>query len=84
MTRNPEALVKKVFCMRDCDNFSNTYGPYSTKGQSKQFHNIPAVRVSSGCVTKSEEPVVNERQQQTPLATAKKPKKTAKIHFNIY
>lgn len=35
------------------------------------FNILPAVRISSGCVAESEEPVVNERQQQAPLATVK-------------
>lgn len=33
---------------------------------------LPAVRISSGCVTKSKESVVNERQEQASLATVKK------------
>lgn len=35
------------------------------------FYILPAVRISSGCVAESEESVVNERQQQAPLATVK-------------
>lgn len=38
------------------------------------LNNSPAVRVSSGCVPESEESVVNERQQQAPLATVKENK----------
>lgn len=38
---------------------------------SALFPSLPAVWVSSGCVAESEEPVINERQQQAPLATVK-------------